>query len=478
MDKIPQKFDHTVPVPGLVSLAKPPFAEPGPVVADRNSLAQQDPRRDAFWYRRSFNLPGSVPPVATLKVGKAMFGTRVILNGQLIGDHLPSFTPGLFDLRAALRPGKNELLIRVGAARDSLPPSIPNGFDYEKTRYIPGIFDSVDLILSGTPDIVNLQVAPDLPNQSARVQTLLHNAGEQAVATVVFTVREAKSLKLITTLTNAQILLAKGADQTVSVLIPMPGFRPWSPEDPFLYQIEADTGQDRFETRFGMRSFQFDTKTRIALLNGKPYFMRGSNITLYRFFEDPECGALPWDKNWVRLLHRRVKDMHWNCLRYCIGFPPEAWYRIADEEGILVQDEFPIWYGGAGWSKWPANSKVMNSSPNMQNGCANAGIIPLWLFGMPATRLPPPKPVSLSKKCAAWICRTGPGTTAMECRAFLEMFSNLIPTTFMTPNISWLTWPRKMVFPKAMPCPIRAIHLPLSMNTVGCGSTATARPRP
>jgi hypothetical protein len=35
--------------------------------------------------------------------------------------------------------------------------------------------------------------------------------------------------------------------------------------------------------------------------------------------------------------------MHWNSLRYCIGFPPEFWYRIADEEGILIQDEFPIW---------------------------------------------------------------------------------------------------------------------------------------
>lgn len=35
--------------------------------------------------------------------------------------------------------------------------------------------------------------------------------------------------------------------------------------------------------------------------------------------------------------------MQWNSLRYCIGFPPEFWYRIADEEGILIQDEFPIW---------------------------------------------------------------------------------------------------------------------------------------
>ena len=35
--------------------------------------------------------------------------------------------------------------------------------------------------------------------------------------------------------------------------------------------------------------------------------------------------------------------MNWNSLRYCIGFPPDFWYDIADEEGILLQDEFPIW---------------------------------------------------------------------------------------------------------------------------------------
>ena len=39
--------------------------------------------------------------------------------------------------------------------------------------------------------------------------------------------------------------------------------------------------------------------------------------------------------------------MHWGSIRYCIGFPPELWYDIADEEGFLIQDEFPIWIGDA-----------------------------------------------------------------------------------------------------------------------------------
>jgi len=125
----------------------------------------------------------------------------------------------------------------------------------------------------------------------------------------------------------------------------------WTPEDPFLYELEVDTGADVSRTRFGLRTFTTDPQSGRALLNGKVYYLRGSNVCIYRFFEDAARGGLPWDRAWVRKLHRRFKEMHWNSLRYCIGFPPEFWYEIADEEGILIQDEFPIWYSRAkdGW---------------------------------------------------------------------------------------------------------------------------------
>jgi len=352
-DKVPADFGRSAPVPGLVTLAKPAFVEPGLEAADAKGDSRKDPRRDAFWYRRTFRNDGPLSAVATLKIGKAMFGTRVILNGKAVGDHLPSFTPGYFDVRDALKTGLNEILIRVGADRDALPPGVPDGFDFEKTRYIPGIFDSVELILSGTPNIVSLQVAPDIGSSSARVEARIRNAGGDAVAVLRFTVREAKSGKVVGAAASDPTPLPSGAEGKVDVAIPIAGCHLWSPEDPFLYQIEADSGADRLDTRFGMRSFRFDPATRTAVLNGRPYFMRGSNVTLYRFFEDGASGDLPWNPGWVRLFHRRVKEMHWNCLRYCIGFPPEAWYRVADEEGILIQDEFPIWYGGTNWSKLP-----------------------------------------------------------------------------------------------------------------------------
>jgi hypothetical protein len=345
-DSAPKEYTRRVPVPGLIDMALPAFADVG----------VESGRREAFWYRRTFRLDGPPPAAATLKIHKAMFGTRVILNGTALGEHLPSFTPGYFDARAALRPGENEILVRVGASTSTLPASLPTGADNEKKIYIPGIYDSVELILSGTPSIESVQAAPEIAAKSVRVQAVLRNAGAETKASVRFTVREAKSGKVVGE-ARLESELAAGADRTVEVRVPIADPRLWSPESPFLYRLTVDSGSDRLVTPFGMREFRFDPATGRAMLNGKPYFMRGSNICIFRFMEDPAHGDLPWSDAWVRRLLRRFKDMHWNSLRYCIGFPPESWYRIADEEGILIQDEFPVWYGGTGWSSYPPGLK-------------------------------------------------------------------------------------------------------------------------
>ncbi|HUI10105.1 MAG TPA: glycoside hydrolase family 2 TIM barrel-domain containing protein [Bacteroidota bacterium] len=350
-DAIPSRFLHSVPVPGLVVLADPPFVNAAPRVSDRRGLDQRDTLREAFWYRRRFNFKGPVPPFAILKVAKAMFGTKVFLNGTDLGDHQPCFTPGYFEADRALREGSNELVIRVGSCRSSLPRSVPTGFDFEKERYIPGIYDDIELILSGTPRVVRVQVVPRIARGEIGVQITLAHAGPAGRYHIELGVAEAKSAREVSrAVVDASL---GGGEQTLDAAVPVPAGHLWSPEDPFLYELTVRTEGDECRTRFGMREFRFDESTHRALLNGRPYFMRGSNVTLYRFFEDDKCGGLPWRADWVRALHRSFKQFHWNCLRYCIGFPPEEWYRVADEEGFLIQDEFPIWYGGRGWCVWP-----------------------------------------------------------------------------------------------------------------------------
>ena len=292
-----------------------------------------------------------MPAVAILKIHKAQWGTKVFLNGQLVGEHLPCFTPALMDVKPYLKGNgqANELVVRVGANRESLPEGVPNGWDFEKYLFIPGIYDSVEVILTGVPYVVNVQTVPDVPGKAVRVVAEIQAGGEPCDVAANVEVCEAKSGKPAGSAKAPNMHLAAGQLAKVDVTVPLPDCRLWSPEDPFLYAVKVGTGSDAMKVRFGMRSFRCDPETRRMVLNGKPYYMRGTNVTAYRFFEDAQRGDLPWRADWVRKLHQKYKSMHWNSIRYCIGFPPDLWYDIADEEGFLIQDEFPLWLGGDNW---------------------------------------------------------------------------------------------------------------------------------
>jgi hypothetical protein len=335
MDSVPETFTRTITVPGLLDMAKPSFQEVGKVSS----------RREAFWYRRTFSVDGPIPEIALLKIHKARYTTRVFVNGRLAGDHLPCFTPAYLDVNHLLKGDgfPNEVVIRVGANRETVAAGQPSGWDFETFLYIPGIYDSVELILTHAPYVVNIQTVPDIVREAVDVVVEMQAGGQASGAAMTLSVSEAKSGKLINSKLLPPVDLQPGETKKVSVNIPMKDCRLWSPEDPFLYRLTLSMESDAVNVRFGMRNFRFDPKTGRAVLNGKPYFMRGTNATVHRFFEDELRGDLPWRPDWVRRLHQAYKTMHWNSIRYCIGFPPEAWYDIADEEGFLIQDEFPIW---------------------------------------------------------------------------------------------------------------------------------------
>ncbi|MBN1126720.1 MAG: hypothetical protein JXA82_17075 [Sedimentisphaerales bacterium] len=335
MEKMPESFEHTIPVPGLVDMAKPTFVD----VGKKNDL------RQAFWYHRTFTIGCAVPDVALLKLHKSKYGTKVWLNGKLIGEHLPCFTPVYLNVKEYLKGEgtENVLIIRVGAYRDMLPDGYPTGWDFEKYKYIPGIYDSFELILTGGPYIKTVQTVPDIAEGKLQVVTELEPLLSTESCTMQYEVREIPSQKLVGSAKSEGIQLQTNQCKKLDVEIPIKNVHLWSPEDPFLYELTLKTSGDAAKVRFGMRQFQFDPKTKRAMLNGKPYFMRGTNVCIYRFFEDDLRADRPWREEWVRRLHKKFKSMHWNSIRYCIGFPPEKWYDIADEVGFLIQDEFPVW---------------------------------------------------------------------------------------------------------------------------------------
>ncbi len=351
MDEPPSEFDRTISVPGVVDMAEPPFDSIGRNTEYRDAgghkfLMVPDPRYRAFWYRRTFLIEGDIPSVAVLKLTKAKFGTHVWLNGQALGQRWTSYTPNTFDVRDYLRGNKepNELVIRLGPDPLAIGDRAANGYDFEKSRYLAGIYDDVELQLSDVPRIVNVQIVPEIDTKTIRVVAELCNCSDQAVSSdVLFTVREYKRSGEVGRVRLENIDIEAGATRMVTARVRIEDCQLWTPESPHLYHLDTQTSGDSLTTRFGMRSFGFSADGTTCMLNGKPYFLRGSNVCYFRFEEDPLRGAKPWDERWVRTLHQRFKSLHMNSLRYCIGFPPELWYRIADEEGIIIQDEFPIW---------------------------------------------------------------------------------------------------------------------------------------
>ncbi len=360
-DEIPASFDHTVAVPGLVNQAKPAFPDADhyethefvytmkksgvlPESDKCEGLGRTRQTRGFFWYERSFAAPAKKQS-AILVVNKAQFGTAVWLNGRKVGEHMGCFTAGRFNVTEAMNwDGENRLIIRIGAHPGVLPDSALYGTDGEKPVWTPGIYDSVSLVTADNPLIESVQIAPKIDTSEILVQTRLKNLGPACTCNVKYNVKTWKGGKAAGKPVSQRVELAANEEKTIEQIVPVPDATLWSPDNPFLYVLDMDDGGDSCSTRFGMREFRCDTKTGRAMLNGKVIYLRGATITLHRFFGDPLCGGLPWDEAWVRkLLVEIPKNMHWNSFRICIGPAPQKWLDIADEAGLLLQHEFPIW---------------------------------------------------------------------------------------------------------------------------------------
>ena len=368
----PAEFGHKGPVPGLAHLATPAFADVDKFasrelidveIRDRRrpesertaAVGTSGQTRNYFWYRTTFRIDARRQS-ARLHINKAQFGTAVWLNGAAVGEHVGCFSAAILDITKQVKwKGDNELIVRIGAHPGAMPAWAPAGTDKEKYLWTPGIYDSVFLRLADNPVIETVQVAPRIANSEITVRTvLLNTAAVAGSVTLKQSVHAWKETAVVASAPPATVVLQPGERKTIDTVIKIPNAKLWSPESPSLYVVDSDSGGDTAATRFGMREFRFDTPTRRAYLNGKLIFLRGSNVCLHRFFEDPESKDRPWDEAWVRkLLGDIPKRMNWNSFRFTLGPAPEFWFDIADEAGLLIQNEFPIWQGH--FDEWTAD---------------------------------------------------------------------------------------------------------------------------
>ena len=346
---IPTVFDNTIPVPGLWTSAS---FDMGPFAAS------------SLWYHKNIILPENFDPngdlTATLQILRAEYGRSVYVNGQYVDSYPYNFTNSAMDITSYLKGGKNDIVIMLGNLNDQKrdPNNVAHtGTDIERSQYEPGFTDSVNLILNRQPAITSVQTASNLEEGSAKVRVKLANASDMQKNTdVKIQIYELGIIK------NGEASMRRkvGAHEEKSVAVDANGTaqvdiasvkidafdmsKAWEPGNPYLYELEVQTSGDTYSRRFGMRSFEFDRETNEPMLNGKIHRLLGTNVAVGRFYEDPNRGTLPWQEEWVRTLYSEFQDTNWEIFRTHNCPLPSFWYDLADEMGMMIVDEYAIWY--------------------------------------------------------------------------------------------------------------------------------------
>ena len=367
----PRKYTRKIPVPGLVHLARPKisqyekfFKKPdGVELVEQFNFLERDYTPMYNWYKRKVFIDEKFKDEQLfLTIKKSQYVTRVFVNRHEVGASMECYTPMDFNITSAVKYGSdNEILIQVGD-RAWLPSEAAGGTDKEKVHYLPGIWDDVFITATGKMRVDKVLFLPSLAKGLVTVKTLvrslyppqmLYGDKMKDSCKIEYCVKEKTTGRIV----GKKMIEgeAKRDNRTYfETSISLDNPKAWTPDSPFLYEGEVsvydqDELVDRYSVNFGMRDFS--RKGKFFTLNGDKFYLRGSNITLQRFFEDPDCQALAWDREWVKkLMVDLPKSIDWNAMRICVGIVPDFWYDLCDEYGIVLQNEWLYWQNH-GWDE-------------------------------------------------------------------------------------------------------------------------------
>lgn len=280
---------------------------------------------DRLWYRKYFTVPDSFGGKRILLHFEAVdWQCEVYVNSVKAGEHLGGYIPFAFDITKLLKPGENELIVRVydptdeGWQQRGKQYLKPFGFWYTATS---GIWQSVWLEPVSENRIDKIRFTPDIDKSVINVDTSVIGEG-----------------KLSARITFAGESVFEG-DIDAKAEIAVPDAKLWSPEEPNLYDIELTlTGkgtEDKVTSYFAMRKFSIvkDDKglPRLAL-NNRPYFQRG--LLDQGYWPDGGLTA-PTDEAMIFDISE-MKRLGFNMLRKHIKVEARRWYYHCDRLGMIV----------------------------------------------------------------------------------------------------------------------------------------------
>ncbi|HIT54275.1 MAG TPA: glycoside hydrolase family 2 [Candidatus Fimivicinus intestinavium] len=327
----PSAYDGTILVPYCIESALSGVGRP----------LQPDER---LWYHRTFTLDEAFQgKQVLLHFGAVDWQCKVWVNGQLAGTHTGGYCPFYFDITAFLHARDNELTICVydptdeGWQQRGKQVLKTHGFWYTATS---GIWQTVWAEAVDPCHIQEAKATPDIDRGLFTLRTKLSREEGCQLKISVFDGERQIVSKEISTVAE----------------IELPDAKLWSPEDPFLYDIQLELSVDgrvcdTVRTYVGMRKCSIGKDAQgipRLMLNNRPYFQRGLLDQGYW------CESLltpPTDEAMIYDIET-AKRLGFNMLRKHIKVEPARWYYHCDRLGMLVWQDMIS--GGAYIGDWTA----------------------------------------------------------------------------------------------------------------------------
>ena len=285
-----------------------------------------------FTYTKSFDadLAWAGQEVSIVFDG-AMANAIVSLNGTQIAAHKGGYSPFEARLTGQLKPGRNELTVRIDGSENPAIPPFGGRIDY---LTYAGIYRDVWLKRTAPLSIGSVKIeTPDAlaAKKSVRARVELSNPGNAPVTgTLTATLRDASGKTVATASEAAAARVLIKFDNLADVAL-------WDLASPNLYSLELTLGADSLTTSFGFRTAEFTTEG--FKLNGNPLKLRGLNRHQSFPYAGYGLGRAAQERDAEILKH----ELHVNIVRTS-HYPQSPWFLDrCDQLGLLVFEEIPGW---------------------------------------------------------------------------------------------------------------------------------------
>ena len=319
-----------------------------------------------LWYKRDFDYTLRSGRRLYLWFGAANRHAMVFLNGVKLGEHEGGFTPFQFEITKLVREKGNFIVVNVDDTRkpEAVPAMMTDWWNYG------GLTREVRLVDVPETFVEDYSVQLEKGSQN-RISGWVRLNGSNLQQPVTLRIPEAG---IATTVTPDKTGLAAIA---VTARLDL-----WSPENPKLYDIAIDTPSDRATDRIGFRTIE--ASGRNLLLNGKPLHLRGVSI----HGEAPYRSGRVFSQGEARTLLTWAKELNCNFVRLAHYPHDETTVRLADEMGLLVWSEIPVYWTIA-WENADTLDNAEQQLTEMITRDKNRAAVVLWSVGNEAPESAP-----------------------------------------------------------------------------------------